>query len=54
MMRSYKKVVDNVKTTGAASLPKPAYYEEINALVQGSHAVNPTNLYDSGRSEVRN
>lgn len=55
LLRAYKKFVDNSKTTGAAAIPLPSYYNEIHALVHDSHAVNTSNtrIYDSGAIEVR-
>ena len=53
MLRGYKKFVDNSKTTGAAALPKPPYFDTLHGLVHDSHAVNPRNIYDTDTSEVK-
>lgn len=54
LLRAYKKFVDNSKTTGAAALPIPPYYNEIHGLVRDSHSVNTSNtlILDSGAPEV--
>ena len=52
LLRAYKKFTDNSKKTGAATISKPTFYEEIHALVHDSHVVNPTNIYDSSASKV--
>ena len=52
MLRTYKKFIDNTKNTDDAPLPKPVYFDDIHGLVHDNHAVNPTNIYDSGVSQV--
>lgn len=52
LLRAYKRFADNAKTSGAAAIRKPAYFDEIQEVVRGNHAINIRCTFDSGRPSI--
>lgn len=38
LVRTHKKLIGNNGITGAAAMPKPAFYEEVQIILKGNHA----------------
>lgn len=41
LIRTQNKLIDSREITGAAAMPKPAFYEEMHTIMKGGHVGTP-------------